>query len=108
MFKKILYPTKFEEFALPILKSLVCLKAGGLEEVIIVDVIETESLLIIRDSGLPLDLDRIRDYAQRQIDALANYLKAEGIGVKTKIVAGSLVPEILKIADKEEVSLIVA
>jgi nucleotide-binding universal stress UspA family protein len=108
MFKKILYPTKFEEFSLPVLKSLTCLKAIGLEEVVIVNVIETENLLIIRDSGLPLDLDRIRDYAQRQMDTLADYLKAEGIGIKTKIVAGSLVPEILKTADKEEVSLIVA
>jgi nucleotide-binding universal stress UspA family protein len=108
MFKKILYPTKFEEFALPILKNLGCLKAGGLEEVIIVNVIETESLLIIRDSGLPLDFDRIRDSAQRKMVTYAEYLKAEGIAVKTKIVEGSLVPEILKAADEEDVSLIVA
>jgi nucleotide-binding universal stress UspA family protein len=108
MFKKILYPTKFEEFALPILKNLGCLKAGGLEEVIIVNVIETESLLIIRDSGLPLDFDRIRDSAQRKMVTYAEYLKAEGITVKTKIVEGSLVPEILKAADEEDVSLIVA
>jgi nucleotide-binding universal stress UspA family protein len=108
MFKKILYPTKFEEFALPILKNLTCLKAGGLEEVIIVNVIETESLLIIRDSGLPLDFDRIRDSAQRKMGTYAEYLKAEGIAVNTKIVEGSLVPEILKAADEEDVSLIVA
>jgi len=108
MFKKILYPTKFEEFALPILKNLTCLKAGGLEEVIIVNVIETESLLIIRDSGLPLDFDRIRDSAQRKMGTYAEYLKAEGIAVKTKIVKGSLVPEILKVAGEENVSLIVA
>lgn len=108
MFKKILYPTKFEEFALPILKNLTCLKAGGLEEVIIANVIETESLLIIRDSGLPLDFDRIRDSAQRKMGTYAEYLKAEGIAVKTKIVEGSLVPELLKAADEEDVSLIVA
>lgn len=108
MFKKILYPTKFEDFALPILKNLTCLKAGGLEEVILVNVIETESLLIIRDSGLPIDFDRIRDSAQRKMSTYAEYLKAEGITVKTKIVEGSLVPEILKAADEEDVSLIVA
>jgi nucleotide-binding universal stress UspA family protein len=108
MFKKILYPTKFEEFALPILKNLTCLKAGGLEEVILVNVIETESLLIIRDSGLPIDFDRIRNSAQRKMSTYAEYIKAEGIAVRTKIVEGSMVPEILKAADEEDVSLIVA
>ena len=108
MFKKILYPTKFEEFALPILKSLTCLKAAELEEVIILNVIETESLFIIRDSGFPVDLDRIRDYAQKEIGGFAEYLKAGGIDVKSKIVQGTLVPEILKAADEEDVSLIVA
>jgi nucleotide-binding universal stress UspA family protein len=108
MFKKILYPTKFEEFALPILKTLTCLKADGLEEVIIVNVIETESLQIIRDSGFPLDFDRIRASAQKKMDGFAEYLKTEGIAVKTKIAEGPLVPEILKAADEEDVSLIVA
>jgi nucleotide-binding universal stress UspA family protein len=108
MFKKILYPTKFEEFALPILKSLTCLKAGGLEEIVMLNVIETESLLILRDSGFPMDFDRIRDSAQKEMDSFAEYLKAEGIAVKTKIVKGSLVPEILKAAREENVSLIVA
>jgi len=108
MFKKILYPTKFEEFALPILKSLTCLKAGGLEEIVMLNVIETKSLLILRDSGFPVDFDRIQDSAQKEMDSFAEYLKAEGIAVKTKIVKGSLVPEILKIAGEENVSLIVA
>ena len=108
MFKKILYPTKFEEFALPILKNLTCLKAGGLEEIVMLNVIETESLLILRESGFPVDFDRFRDSAQKEMDSFAEYLKAEGIVVKTKIVKGSLLPEILKAAVEENVSLIVA
>jgi len=108
MFKKILYPTKFEEFALPILKNLMCLKAGGLEEIVMLNVIETESLLILRESGFPVDFDRFRDSAQKEMDSFAEYLKAEGIAVKTKIVKGSLLPEILKAAVEENVSLIVA
>jgi nucleotide-binding universal stress UspA family protein len=108
MFKKILYPTKFEEFALPILKNLTCLKAGGLEEIVMLNVIETESLLILRESGFPVDFDRFRDSAQKEMDSFAEYLKAEGIAVKTKIVKGSLLPEILKAAVEENVSLIVA
>ena len=108
MFKKILYPTKFEEFALPILKNLMCLKAGGLEEIVMLNVIETESLLILRESGFPVDFDRFRDSAQKEMDSFAEYLKAEGIAVKTKIVKGSLLPEILKAAVEENVSLILA
>lgn len=108
MFKKIHYPTKFEEFALPILKNLTCLKAADLEEVILLNVIETEALFIIRDSGFPIDFDRIHDKAQKKINVFVEYLKTEGIAVKTKIVEGSLIAEILKAADEENVSLIVA
>jgi nucleotide-binding universal stress UspA family protein len=71
-------------------------------------VIETESLLILRESGFPVDFDRFRDSAQKEMDSFAEYLKAEGIAVKTKIVKGSLLPEILKAAVEENVSLIVA
>ncbi len=108
MFKKILYPTKFQEFSLPILKSLACLKAGGLEEVVILNVIETESLSIIKDSGFPLDLDRIRDSVQRKMDTYAEYLRGESVAVKTKIAEGSPASEILKAADEEEISIIAA
>lgn len=108
MFKKIHYPTKFEEFALPILKILTCLKAADLVEAILLNVIETEDLFIIRDSGFPIDFDRIHDKAQKKINVFVEYLKTEGIAVKTKIVEGSLIAEILKAADEENVSLIVA
>jgi hypothetical protein len=44
MFKKILFPTKFEEFSMETLDSVCCLQAAGLEEVILLHVIDTGSL----------------------------------------------------------------
>jgi hypothetical protein len=35
MFRKILFPTNFEEFSLPILQSISCLKRAGLQEVVL-------------------------------------------------------------------------
>ena len=44
MFKKILFPTNFEEFSTDILMSVSCLQAGGLDEVILLHIIDTGSL----------------------------------------------------------------
>ena len=54
MFKKILFPTRFGEFSLDILRSIACLKAAGLEEVVLLHVIDTDSLYTEIDGGGPL------------------------------------------------------
>jgi nucleotide-binding universal stress UspA family protein len=108
MFKKILYPTNFEEFSLPILESLACLKKAGLEEVVLLYVIDADSFQTEVDGGVALNLDQVRQTAMQKLDALAEFLRSEGIGVKSEISIGPLVAEILKTADKQEVSLIVA
>jgi nucleotide-binding universal stress UspA family protein len=108
MFKKILYPTNFEEFSLPILESLACLKKAGLEEVVLLYVIDADSFQTEVDGGVALNLDQVRQTAMSKLDALAEFLRSEGIGVKSEIFLGSLVAEILKTADKQDVSLIVA
>jgi len=108
MFKKILYPTDFEEFSLPILESLACLKKAGLEEVVLLYVIDTDSFQTEVDGGVALNLDQVRQTAMSKLDVLAEFLRSEGIGVKSEISIGTLVAEILKTAAKQEVSLIVA
>jgi nucleotide-binding universal stress UspA family protein len=108
MFKKILYPTGFEEFSLPILGSIACLQRAGLEEVVLLYVIDTGGFQTEVNGGVGLNLDLIRQSAMGKLDSFAESLRSRGIGAKTAIGMGPLVPEIIKTADKEDVDLIVA
>jgi len=108
MFKKILFPTKFEEFSLAILGTITCLQRAGLEEVVLLYVIDTDSFQSDVNGGLGLNLDLIRQTAMGKLDSFAESLRSRGIGAKTVISLGPLVPEIIKSAAKEDVDLIVA
>ncbi len=108
MFKKILYPTRFEEFSLPILGSIACLQRAGLEEVVLLYVIDTDGFQTEVNGGVGLNLDLIRQGALGKLETLSEALRTRGIGAKTVISIGPLVPEIIKTAAKENVSLIVA
>lgn len=108
MFSKILYSTKFEEFSLPILKSLTCLKAGGLKEVVLLHVIDKDILYTMHRSGFPVDEKQMIKSAQKQLDSYSDYLISHEIKVKTKIVTGSIVSAIIKTSTVEKVTLIIA
>jgi nucleotide-binding universal stress UspA family protein len=119
MFKKILFPTSFEEFSLPILQSIGCLKRAGLQEVVLLHVVDTGILSTEVDGGLPVtvdtirkalasSIDMIRETATKHLSSYADYLRSEGIDVKTELVTGKVVPEILRVAAENDVSLIVA
>ncbi|MGB6066851.1 MAG: universal stress protein [Desulfomonilaceae bacterium] len=108
MFKRILFPTKFDEFSLEILKSIVCLKSGGLKEVVLLHVIDIEKPYSRADWGGIVNLTSIQKAADEQLASYAEYLQSEGIQVKATITTGPVVSEILRIANEEEISLIVA
>ena len=108
MFERILFPTKFEEFSLSILKSIACLKEAGLKEVILLYVIDTEGFYTEVDGGFSFNLDLVRQTAMQKLDGLAESLRSEGIGIRSEIAMGPLVSEILKTAALQDVSLIVA
>lgn len=108
MFTKILYPTKFEEFSLPILKSFICLKEGGLKEVVLLHVIDKDIFLTLHRSGFPLYAGQLIKSAQKQLDSYIDYLESHDIKAKQKVVVESVVSEIIKTSTMEEVSLIVA
>jgi nucleotide-binding universal stress UspA family protein len=108
MFKTILFPTKFEEFSLPILKSILCLEKAGLEEVILLHVIDTDSLYTEVDGGLPFNIDYARAAVEKHLSTYAGYLQSKGVRVRTEVVTGRLVSEILRTAAENNVSLIVA
>jgi nucleotide-binding universal stress UspA family protein len=108
MFKRILFPTKFEEFSLDILRSICCLKSGGLEDVVLLHVIDTSKLYTEAEWGIVLNLTRIQETAAARLASYEEYLQSEGIKVRTVITVGPLVSEIDRISQEEQVSLIVA
>jgi len=107
MFSKILYPTKFDEFSFPILKSLACLKSAGLKEIALLYVIDEDAIYFAKESGLPVDIEQINQSANEKFKEYIDYLKSNGLEVKTKITSGKVVNEIVKEATIENVSLIV-
>ena len=108
MFKRILFPTKFEEFSLEILKRISCLKSGGLEHVILLHVIDIDKAYSRADWGGIVNLTSIHQAATEELSSYAEYLQSEGIKVKSAIATGPLVSEIIRIGQDEGVSLIVA
>lgn len=107
MFSKILYPTKFDEFSFPILKSLVCLKSAGLKEIVLLYVIDEDAIYFAKESGLPVNIEQIKNSANEKMKEYIDYLKSNELSVKTKITSGKVVNEIVKEAAFENVSLIV-
>uniref|UniRef100_A0A7C4EV40 Universal stress protein n=1 Tax=Desulfomonile tiedjei TaxID=2358 RepID=A0A7C4EV40_9BACT len=108
MFKKILFPTKFGEFSLDILKSIACLKAAGLEEVVLLHVIDTDNLYTEVGWGVVFNLELITQEASKRLDSYAVYLGSQEIKTKIQVAKGRLIPEIMRVAREESVSLIVA
>ena len=108
MFKKILFPTKFGEFSLDILKSITCLKAAGLEEVVLLHVIDTDIPYASLDWGTGADTELIERVAIRRLSPYTDHLRSQDIGAKTRVCKGSLLSEMMKVAAEEQVSLIVA
>jgi nucleotide-binding universal stress UspA family protein len=108
MFKKILFPTKFEEYSLAILKSISCLKVAGLEEVVLLHVIDTDALYTEMAGGSAFNLDFLGQAAMKRLDSYSEYLQSEGITATTEVSEGSLVSQIIEKATEANVSLIVA
>ena len=56
----------------------------------------------------PVDEKQMIKSAQKQLDSYSDYLISHEIKVKTKIVTGSIVSEIIKTSTVEKVTLIIA
>jgi len=106
MFKRILFPTKFDEFSLPILNSILCLKSAGLEEVILLHVVDLEKLYSTLEWGNAINLDGIKEQSVGRLNSYIECLGSEGITARPVVAEGNVVPEIMKTAARLEASLI--
>ncbi len=105
--KKLLFATEFASMALPELKAFLPLKEAGLEEVVLLHVVEIEKVGFVPYGGFLKDaqekmmaeaLSRFRDWGQ----------EVEGVGLKMKPVVRVGVPwrSILLTAEEEGVQLV--
>lgn len=107
MYKKILYPIKFEEFSLDVLSCVLNFKKAGAEEIVLLHVIDVARLPMDQYEGYhPDDVKRLTEIAGLKMDEAVKIIEASGLKAKKRIEVGVPYREILKIAAKEKVSLI--
>jgi nucleotide-binding universal stress UspA family protein len=110
MFDKILYPTDFSDVARKALAYIGHLKTAGAQEVVVVHVIDSRNFDALA-GHMPLDFARFQktweEKATDEMNGVAGELRAQGYRVETRIETGIPFREILRVADEEDVSVIV-
>jgi nucleotide-binding universal stress UspA family protein len=107
-FEKILFPTKFRELDFNSLESLLELKKAGLKEIVLTFVIPKEDVAFVPYGGyLKDEEERLREEARIRFEDWQESVSKNGIESKIRIEVGSPIPEIMSIAEEEEVDLIV-
>ncbi len=105
--KKLLFVTKFEELGFNALKSLLSLRKASLNHVVFVNVIERDQFAMSRVGYRKDEEIRLREAANIRFIDWSENLFEQGFEVGVYIVVGSLVPEVIKAAQEEEIDLIV-
>ncbi len=110
MYKKILYPIKFEEFSLDVLRCILAFKNAGTEEIVFVHVIDVSKMPMDRYEGYsPVDVESLKAIAKEKMKEAVRIAEAGGLKTKEIIRTGVPYREILKVAEEEPgVSLIVS
>jgi nucleotide-binding universal stress UspA family protein len=110
MFKNILYPTDFSDVSKKAIDYIKQLREGGSETVIVLHVINERGMRAIERyaTGNSLEIEqRIMDEAKQELKIIEDDLKKIGFKVKTMIRRGVPFLEILKVEEKENISVIV-
>ena len=107
MFKKILYPTAFEKFFKDVLGCVTNLKKVGTEEIVLLHVIYASDHPHISDRFALKLLDNLRHLLATKMEEASRIVESAGIRSTVRIELGVPYRTILKVADEENVSLIV-
>jgi nucleotide-binding universal stress UspA family protein len=98
MFKKILYPTDFSEPATKLVEAIDELKKVGLREIVLTHIIDIRNVL-----GMTQQLEK---QAMQALGGIKNQLGEKKLKVKTCLKVGVPFIEIVELAKKEKVSMI--
>ncbi|HOO52061.1 MAG TPA: universal stress protein [Alphaproteobacteria bacterium] len=107
MFKKILYPTAFEKFYQDVLGCVMNLKAIGTEEVVLLHVIYAENFPHACDGYFLKMANTLRHLIDSQMAEAVKIVESAGLRPTVRIEIGIPHQEILRVAEEENVSLIV-
>lgn len=111
MFKKILYPTDFSDVSERALQYIGQLKESGLEEVVILHVMDSSGAEAVRPSIASEEFElfkmKMKTEKEKSLAQTEELLRRRGLKVKTLIRVGVPTVEILKTESEEDVSVIV-
>ena len=111
MFERILYPTDFSTMARKTFDFIEKLKQSGTMEVVVLNVLDIRDIDILGTSYSGQDFlpvqQAFEDKAKEEISYVGNELRQFGFRVKTRVEKGIPFREILRVAEEEDVSLIV-
>jgi len=102
IFRKILYPTDFSDYSMSVLRLIRQLKKAGIEEVVVVHIQDTTRLL----PHLKHKMSEFNEIDFERLEKIRNELERVGYRVKTLLKEGVPFVEINRIAEEEEVSMI--
>jgi len=106
--KKLLFVTKFEDLCYDALNSLLSLRKAALDHVVFLNVIERDSVTMKRGQGyLKEEEVKLKETANIRFIDWAENLFEMGLEVGAYIEVSSLIPEILKVVERESPDLIV-
>jgi len=105
--EKLLFVTKFEELGFDAVRSLLSLTKADLNHVVFINVIERDQFAMSRVGYRKDEEIRLREAANIRFIDWSESLFEQGLEVGVYIVVGTLVPEVIKAAQKEETDLIV-
>jgi nucleotide-binding universal stress UspA family protein len=118
MFRKVLFPTDFSDCSYKALECLRQMRDAGVEEVVIVSVLDERDTDLVTTGIGWLSGDRMVEYdariekrmrenVQERLNGMAGVLRDAGMKVRAEIAKGVPSVEILAIAKRERTSLIV-
>jgi len=110
MFERILYPTDFSDVSMKAVNYVKQLKDAGAKEVTVLHVID-ERMLVVPDVFSGIDFmaieNELRRIADEECNKIVEQFRERGLKAKFSVEKGIPFREILKVAQKEDVSLIV-
>ena len=110
MFERILYPTDFSDVSMKAVNYVKQLKDAGAKEVTVLHVID-ERMLVVPDVFSGIDFmaieNELRRIADEECNKIVEQFREKGLKAKFTVERGIPFLEILKAAQKEDVSLIV-
>lgn len=106
--RKLLFAVKFGELDLEAIKSLLDLKQAGLDTILLTHIIPRDEVAFVPYGGYRKDEEqRFREEARIRFADWEDDIRKAGVGVKVLIEVGDPVPEIMNLAEAEQVDLIV-